>query len=172
MFAAMIPPTMAHAQQQMLGMFTKGIAERIPKTTPPINAGFILSFMFVYTFTQSRQALGERGGDSPPPPRSSSLLLHTRPAEAARRRRRRRDGRAATLAEDRCANHAAEQREDEDADGYRQRDNDCQDRAGERQRNASLLHPLGYRRRADQKNYRDTDDEVDGRPDAAGHRAQ
>src|ERR1043165_8152270 len=61
MFAAMIPPTMGHAQQQMLGMFTKGIAERIPRITPPINAGFILSFMFVYTFTQSRQALGERG---------------------------------------------------------------------------------------------------------------
>src|SRR5437588_2572462 len=51
MFAAIIPPTIAHAQQQMLGMFTKGIAERIPRITPPINAGFILSFMSVYTFT-------------------------------------------------------------------------------------------------------------------------
>src|SRR5205085_1612292 len=51
MLAAIIPPTIAHAQQQMLGIFTKGIAERIPRITPPINAGFILSFMSVYTFT-------------------------------------------------------------------------------------------------------------------------
>jgi hypothetical protein len=51
MLAAMMPPTMAQAQQQMLGMFTKGIAERIPRITPPIRAGFILSFMSVYTFT-------------------------------------------------------------------------------------------------------------------------
>jgi hypothetical protein len=51
MFAAMIPPTIAQAQQQRLGKFTKGIAERMPNTTPPIKAGFILSFISVYTFT-------------------------------------------------------------------------------------------------------------------------
>src|ERR1041385_753343 len=77
MFAAMTPPTMAHAQQQMLGMLTKGIAERIPRITPPINAGFILSFMFVYTFTQSRQALGERGERQSPPPRVPRLCSYT-----------------------------------------------------------------------------------------------
>src|ERR1043165_3095544 len=83
MVAAMIPPTMAHAQQQMLGMFTKGIAERIPRITPPINAGFILSFMFVYTFTQSRQALGERGERQSASPASLVFAL-THPARRSR----------------------------------------------------------------------------------------
>src|SRR5947209_16173877 len=73
MFAAIIPPTIAHAQQQMLGMFTKGIAERIPRITPPINAGFILSFMSVYTFTR---------GD-----RKTSLGVSVSPAGRAERPR-------------------------------------------------------------------------------------
>src|SRR5687768_190944 len=51
MFAAMIPPTIAQAQQQMFGMLMKGIADRSPRITPPIRAGFSLSFMSVYTFT-------------------------------------------------------------------------------------------------------------------------
>src|SRR2546421_5511370 len=77
MFAAIIPPTIAHAQQQMLGMFTKGIAERIPRITPPINAGFILSFMSVYTFTRgdrktslgvSVSPAGRAEDPAPPPP--------------------------------------------------------------------------------------------------------
>src|SRR5436305_14028670 len=50
--AAMIPPAIAHAQQQRLGRFTKGIAERMPSTTPPIKAGFILSFISVCTFAR------------------------------------------------------------------------------------------------------------------------
>src|SRR2546423_2102493 len=50
--AAMIPPAIAHAQQQRLGRFTKGIAERMPSTTPPIKAGFILSFISVYTLAR------------------------------------------------------------------------------------------------------------------------
>src|SRR5438270_14042446 len=48
----MIPPAIAHAQQQRLGRFTKGIAERMPSTTPPIKAGFILSFISVYTLAR------------------------------------------------------------------------------------------------------------------------
>src|SRR5437763_4079398 len=48
----MIPPAIAHAQQQRLGRFTKGIAERMPSTTPPIKAGFILSFISVYTLVR------------------------------------------------------------------------------------------------------------------------
>src|SRR5205085_12682949 len=50
--AAMIPPAIAHAQQQRLGRFTKGIAERMPSTAPPIKAGFILSFISVCTFAR------------------------------------------------------------------------------------------------------------------------
>src|SRR5437762_3814411 len=86
MFAAIIPPTIAHAQQQMLGMFTKGIAERIPRITPPINAGFILSFMSVYTFTRGDRktlvwSFGFTGGSrrrpfAPPP--DSTCRANTR----------------------------------------------------------------------------------------------
>src|SRR5215212_1387319 len=50
MFAAMTPPTIAHAQQQKLTQLMKGIVESRPTITPPIIAGLSLSFMSVYTF--------------------------------------------------------------------------------------------------------------------------
>src|SRR5947209_19553462 len=93
--AAMIPPAIAHAQQQRLGRFTKGVAERMPSTTPPIKAGFILSFIYVCPFARedplrcskrnrnhARVSEGvktgaSQTGTSPAPP-PAAFPLHTR----------------------------------------------------------------------------------------------
>src|SRR5215204_4607105 len=67
-FAAISPPTSAQMQQQV---FTAGIADRMPRTTPPIIAGLSLSFMSVYTFSwekigKSRLGVSVAAEEMPP----------------------------------------------------------------------------------------------------------
>src|SRR2546423_10798679 len=75
--AARIPPAIAHAQQQRLGRFTKGIAESMPSTTPPIKAGFILSFIYVYTLARidPPRTVEAKATTLTPPVRNSSFIL-------------------------------------------------------------------------------------------------
>jgi hypothetical protein len=50
-FAAIKPPKIAHKQQQT---FRMGITESMPKTTPPIMAGFSLLFIGLLRFHEPK----------------------------------------------------------------------------------------------------------------------